>query len=82
MREWLHDAADRIAERTGDQRDLYDIADGDVDRLLALAGAAAHMSGDRTNAPLATFLTGVALGRHPELNVEELARIAGGEGAA
>lgn len=32
----------------------------EVDACLALAGAAAHGTGDRTTAPLATFLAGMA----------------------
>ena len=32
----------------------------EVDALLDLAGAAAHGTGDRTSAPLATFLAGIA----------------------
>lgn len=34
-----------------------------VDRLLSLAGRAAHDSGDRRNAPMACFLRGLQLGR-------------------
>ena len=32
----------------------------EIDSVLALAAAAAHGTGDRTTAPLATFLAGVA----------------------
>ena len=32
----------------------------EIDALLALAGAAAHGTGDRTSAPLVTFLAGMA----------------------
>jgi Domain of unknown function (DUF6457) len=34
----------------------------DVDAVLALAGAAAHGTGDRTTAPLCCFLAGLAAG--------------------
>ncbi len=34
-----------------------------VDALLALAGDAAHDSGDRRNAPISCFLRGLQLGR-------------------
>ncbi len=32
----------------------------EIDTLLELAGAAAHGTGDRTSAPLASFLAGIA----------------------
>ena len=35
---------------------------GEVDAVLDLAGAAAHGTGDRTAAPLACFLAGLAAG--------------------
>ena len=52
MRPWLNSAAKRIADQVGDDAAGYAVDDDDVERLLALAGVAAHDSGDRTNAPL------------------------------
>lgn len=37
--------------------------DEQIAALLALAGDAAHSSGDRRNAPISCFLRGLALGR-------------------
>jgi hypothetical protein len=78
MHEWLDDAQGRIAKLVGDDASDYALSDADADRLLALAGVAAHTSGERTNAPLVTFLTGFALGRHAERTLDEVARAAAG----
>jgi hypothetical protein len=66
MDEWLTTARDRIAEQTGLPADQLAIDDATATELLELAGIAAHTSGARTNAPLLTFLTGVAVGRGAE----------------
>lgn len=65
MHEWLTAARERLADAVGDDTTSYDLTDDDVRVLLDLARVAAHDSGDRTNAPLACFLVGLALGRHP-----------------
>jgi Domain of unknown function (DUF6457) len=36
------------------------LSQSEIESLLALAAAAAHGTGDRTSAPLATFLAGLA----------------------
>jgi hypothetical protein len=36
------------------------LSGSEIESLLSLAGAAAHGTGDRTSAPLVTFLAGVA----------------------
>jgi len=36
------------------------VTEAEIDACLALAGAAAHATGDRTSAPLAVFLAGMA----------------------
>jgi len=36
------------------------LTEGEVESCLALAAAAAHQTGDRTSAPLAVFLAGMA----------------------
>ena len=38
----------------------------EVESLLSLAGAAAHGTGDRTTAPLVSFLAGLAAGREDD----------------
>ncbi len=78
MHEWLNQAQGRIAELVGDEPSVYELTEADADTLLALAGVAAHTSGDRTNAPLVTFLAGVALGRHSDRTLGEIAVAARG----
>jgi hypothetical protein len=78
MREWLTDAQARVAELVGDEPDSYSLGETEIEMLLALAGTAAHSSGDRTNAPLATFLVGLALGRHGGRSLEQIAAAASG----
>jgi Domain of unknown function (DUF6457) len=50
---------DRFAAEAG----LTTLDDEQIEALLALAGRAAHESGDRRNAPLSCFLRGLQLGR-------------------
>lgn len=45
-----------LADRVGTPQ----LTEAEIDSVLALAGVAAHGSGDRTTAPLAAFLAGVA----------------------
>ncbi len=45
-----------LAERVGTRP----LTEAEIESVLALAAAAAHGSGDRTTAPLASFLAGVA----------------------
>lgn len=73
MHEWLAAAQDRLAGAVGDDAASYDLSDDDVRVLFDLARVAAHESGDRTNAPLACFLVGLALGRHPGSALGQLA---------
>ena len=72
MHEWLSAARDRMADAVDDDEAGYDLSDGDVRVLLDLARVAAHDSGDRTNAPLACYLVGLAMGRHPDSMLREL----------
>ena len=69
MDEWLQLAAAKLAGAAGDDATSYALADDERGALLDLARIAAHESGDRTNAPLACYLVGLALGRHPELSL-------------
>jgi len=50
------DLVERLAEYVG----VPPLTEAEIDSVLALAGAAAHGTGDRTNAPLASFLAGLA----------------------
>lgn len=47
-----------LAEHIGTQP----LTEGEIEACLALAAVAAHGTGDRTAAPLASFLAGVAAG--------------------
>lgn len=62
MDAWLREAADALAREAGVARSRLEL-DGDTVRtLLDVARIAAHESGERTNAPLACYLLGVAVG--------------------
>ena len=73
MNEWLSQRADALAAAAGVPRESLDLSPADVERLLELAGFAAHDSGARTNAPLLCYLVGLA---HGVQSLEELDRIA------
>ncbi len=64
MHEWLVAATKRLAEEAGGASGDYVLTQGQIDSLLELARVAAHESGERTNAPLVSYLVGLALGRH------------------
>ncbi len=81
MHEWLERAHGDLAAAVGDDPAGYTLAQADIDLLLELARAAAHGSGERQNAPLATYLVGLAHGRHPSRSLGELADAAAGPGA-
>ena len=63
MNEWLSSSADAVAAATGVDRGGLELSEQDEKTLLALAGTAAHDSGDRTNAPIVCYLVGLAAGR-------------------
>jgi hypothetical protein len=50
------DLVEQLAEHIG----VPPLTEVEIDSVLALAGAAAHGTGDRTNAPLVSFLAGLA----------------------
>ena len=64
MHEWLLAARDKLAEETGDDPSGYELTDDEIAELLELARVAAHESGERINAPLVSYLVGLAHGRH------------------
>jgi hypothetical protein len=70
--DWLEAASVRLVERTKDDADDYRFRDGEIGALLDLAGVAAREGGHKTNAPLLAYLVGLARGRHPELELDDL----------
>ena len=67
MNDWLSARADALAAAAGIDRVELELSDDEVDRLLELAGHAAHASGVRTNAPLLCYLVGIAHARGASL---------------
>jgi hypothetical protein len=61
---WLERAVARLAQETGSVASEYSLSQAEIDELLDLARVAAHESGERTNAPLVSYLVGLARGRH------------------
>jgi hypothetical protein len=59
---WLTKARDALAAEVGVAPDDLELSDDDASTLLDLARIAAHVSGDRTNAPLLCYLVGRAAG--------------------
>ena len=68
MDAWLTDVRNAIADATGISAAELEIGEDEAGELLNLARIAAHDSGERTNAPLLTYLAGVAVGRGAELD--------------
>lgn len=62
MDPWLTRAAAALAAEAGVPPDELELSDADASTLLDLARIAAHVSGDRTNAPLLCYLVGRAAG--------------------
>jgi uncharacterized protein DUF6457 len=67
MNEWLSARADALAAAAGVDRAVLELSDDAEERLLQLAGHAAHASGARTNAPLLCYLVGIAHARGASL---------------
>jgi hypothetical protein len=68
--DWLTSARDALAQAAGVPPEELTIDEEDARTLLDLARIAAHVSGDRTNAPLLCYLVGRAQGG---ASVDELA---------
>jgi hypothetical protein len=64
MHEWLVAATKRLAEEADGAPGDYALTQAEIDSLLELARVAAHESDERTNAPLISYLVGLARGRH------------------
>jgi hypothetical protein len=60
--EWLTKARDALAAEAGIEPSELQLSDEDTKTLLDLARIAAHVSGERTNAPLLCYLVGRAQG--------------------
>ena len=82
MDDWLDVAAQRLAAGVGDDPEGYRLDDAEIDRILDLAGVAAHVGGHRTNAPLLCYLVGLAQARHPELDLRQVLAAAIGDRSA
>jgi len=63
VHEWLEAAHERLAREAGDDPSALTLTQEEIDELLELARVAAHESGERTNAPLVSYLVGLARGR-------------------
>jgi hypothetical protein len=72
VHEWLDSARARLAQAVGDDPSAYELGEGDIAEILDLARIAAHESGDRTNAPLLSYIVGLAHSRHPERDLSGL----------
>jgi len=57
---WLTNVRDALAAAAGVDPSELEMSDADAATLLDLARIAAHVSGDRTNAPLLCYLVGRA----------------------
>ena len=77
--DWLELTARSLADGVGDDPAGYRFADGEIDKLLDLAGVAAHEGGHKTNAPLLCYLVGIAQARHPELDLRQIVQAAIGD---
>jgi hypothetical protein len=58
MGSWIEDYGAALQERLGPSDLDFGLGAGESDALLGLAGTVAHKTGERTNAPLTTFLAG------------------------
>jgi hypothetical protein len=72
--DWLEEAQRRLESGIEDAGDLS-LSPADVELLLELARTAAHESGERTNAPLVSYLVGLSVGRNPRVTLGEAVAI-------
>jgi hypothetical protein len=79
--EWLEETRRRLESGIEDAGDLS-LSPADVELLLELAREAAHESGDRTNAPLVSYLVGLSVGRSPRVTLGEAVAISLGRDAS
>ena len=60
MDAWLAQARDALVAESGADPSQLELSDDNAKTLLDLARIAAHLSGERTNAPLLCYLVGRA----------------------
>lgn len=60
---WLEHLCQQLAAVSGQDPASLLVTPDQMQELLDLAGAAAHSSGNRTNAPLLCYVLGLAVGR-------------------
>ena len=68
MDDWLSSARDAVAGAAGIPREQLSLGEDEATALLDLARIAAHTSGDRTNAPLLSYLVGIAVANGGDLD--------------
>jgi uncharacterized protein DUF6457 len=68
--DWLEQARGRLERRLPETGDLS-LSPADIEALLELAREAAHRSGERKNAPLVSYLVGLAVARSPSTTLRE-----------
>lgn len=78
---WLEQTQRRLENDIDGVGDLG-LSLADVELLLELAREAAHESGERTNAPLVSYLVGLAVGRNPRVTLGEAVAISLGRDAS
>lgn len=74
MNEWLERARESLAAEVGDPAASLPLSEADIAEILDLARVAAHESGERPTAPVASYLVGLVRGRHPEADLTDLVR--------
>jgi hypothetical protein len=72
MDAWLRSARDAVAAASGVPVGELELTPADTRTLLDLARAAAHDSGQRTNAPLLCYLVGLAAAKS-DAELDEIA---------
>jgi hypothetical protein len=65
--DWLTSARDAVAAAAGISPDQLTLDEAEARELLDVARIAAHTSGDRTNAPLLSYLVGLAVANGGDL---------------
>ena len=68
MDSWLTSARDGVAEAAGVDPSSLEVSPSDAETILDLARIAAHVSGERTNAPLLCYLVGRAVAGGADLD--------------
>ena len=72
---WMHEVIESIANETRLGAESLTVPPAEVSGLLDVARIAAHVSGDRTNAPILCYVLGLAVARGARL--EDLVKVVG-----